>query len=121
MLEGVRVAAVLLIGITTVTAFIGAGGLGALIVQGIGQNAPDLILLGALPMIVLAVVADFALRARRARRDASGGARVIELRNVTKRYDDSAAVDASHAHASPTARRACSSARAAAARRRRCG
>lgn len=62
VIEGVRVAAVLLIGITTVTAFIGAGGLGALIVQGIGQNAPDLILLGALPVIVLAVVADYGLR-----------------------------------------------------------
>ncbi len=62
VIEGIRVAAVLLIGITTVTAFVGEGGLGALIFQGIGQNAPDLILLGALPVIALAVVADYALR-----------------------------------------------------------
>jgi osmoprotectant transport system permease protein len=63
VIEGVRVAAVLLIGITTVTAFVGEGGFGALIFQGVGQNAPDLILLGALPVIVLAVVADYGLRA----------------------------------------------------------
>jgi osmoprotectant transport system permease protein len=63
LIEGIRVAAVLLIGITTVTAFVGEGGLGALIFQGVGQNAPDLILLGALPVIALAVVADYSLRA----------------------------------------------------------
>jgi osmoprotectant transport system permease protein len=63
LIEGIRVAAVLLIGITTVTAFVGEGGLGALIFQGVGDNAPDLILLGALPVILLAVVADYALRA----------------------------------------------------------
>lgn len=62
VLEGVRAAAVLVIGIAAVTAFVGAGGLGILVFQGWGQQADDLTLLGALPMVVLAVFADTALR-----------------------------------------------------------
>ncbi len=65
MLEGVRAAAVLVIGIAAVTAFIGAGGLGILVFQGWGQQADDLTLLGAIPMVVLAVAADAGLRALR--------------------------------------------------------
>ena len=61
IMEGVRTAAVLLIGITTLTAFAGARNLGVLIIEGIGQFAPDLILLGALPTIMLAVTADIVL------------------------------------------------------------
>jgi len=54
---------VLLIGITTLTVFAGARNLGILIFEGLGQFAPDLILLGALPVIALAVIADVALSA----------------------------------------------------------
>ena len=63
IVEGVRTAAVLLIGITTLTVFAGARNLGILIFEGLGQFAPDLILLGALPVIALAVIADVALSA----------------------------------------------------------
>ncbi|KAF0208773.1 MAG: osmoprotectant transport system permease [Actinobacteria bacterium] len=63
IIEGVRTASVLLIGITTLTAFAGARNLGVLIIEGLGQFAPDLILLGALPTIMLAVAADSALSA----------------------------------------------------------
>jgi osmoprotectant transport system permease protein len=63
VIEGVRAAAVLVIGIAAVTAFIGAGGLGVLVFQGWGQQADDLTLLGAVPMVLLAVIADVALRA----------------------------------------------------------
>lgn len=63
IMEGVRTAAVLLIGITTLTAFAGARNLGVLIIEGLGQFAPDLILLGALPTIMLAVAADSVLSA----------------------------------------------------------
>ncbi len=59
--EGVRAAAVLLVGITAVTALVGARNLGSFIFEGLGQAAPDLILLGALPIIVLAVIADASL------------------------------------------------------------
>ena len=62
VIEGLRAAAVLVIGIAVVTAFVGAGGLGVLIVLGLGQQAQDLILLGAIPVVILAVFADVALR-----------------------------------------------------------
>lgn len=63
MVEGLRASAVLTIGITTVAFLIGAGGLGTFIQRGIGQRVPDLILLGALPIILLALLADGLLRA----------------------------------------------------------
>jgi osmoprotectant transport system permease protein len=58
ILNGIRVALVQAIGLTAVAALIGAGGLGVFIFQGLGQAANDLILLGALPTIFIAVVAD---------------------------------------------------------------
>jgi osmoprotectant transport system permease protein len=63
IMEGVRASAVLTIGITTVAFLIGAGGLGTFIERGISQGVPDLILLGALPIIALALAADALLRA----------------------------------------------------------
>lgn len=60
VVDGLRTAAVLVVGITTLTVFAGARNLGVLVFEGLGQFAPDLILLGALPIIVLAVVADLA-------------------------------------------------------------
>jgi len=60
--EGVRTATVQSIGNTAVAALIGAGGLGHFIFQGLGQAAPDLILLGALPVIALALAADALMR-----------------------------------------------------------
>jgi osmoprotectant transport system permease protein len=60
--EGVRLAAVLLVGITALTALNGAGGLGFFIFEGLNQAAPDLILLGSLPTIALAVLLDQLLR-----------------------------------------------------------
>lgn len=58
ILNGFRIAAVQSIGNTAVAALIGAGGFGIFIFQGLGQAATDLILLGAIPTIVMAVVAD---------------------------------------------------------------
>jgi len=62
IVEGVRASAVLTIGITTVAFLIGAGGLGTFIERGIAQQVPDLVLLGALPIILLALLADALLR-----------------------------------------------------------
>lgn len=62
ILEGVRASVVLTIGIATVAFLIGAGGLGTFIERGISQQVPDLILLGALPIILLALLADALLR-----------------------------------------------------------
>ncbi|GGJ29250.1 ABC transporter permease [Deinococcus roseus] len=61
-LAGVRQATVLLIGISSVAALIGAGGLGVYIFKGLQSGAADLILLGAIPACVLAVLADALLR-----------------------------------------------------------
>jgi len=61
ILNGIRVALVQAIGLTAVAALIGAGGMGVFIFQGLGQAANDLILLGAIPTILIAVVADTAM------------------------------------------------------------
>jgi osmoprotectant transport system permease protein len=58
ILSGIRTALVQSVGLTAVAALIGAGGLGVFIFQGLGQAATDLILLGAIPTIVIAVIAD---------------------------------------------------------------
>lgn len=58
-----RVATVQSIGLVTLGGLIGAGGLGAVVFEGMSQLAPDLILLGALPVIALALAADAALSA----------------------------------------------------------
>jgi osmoprotectant transport system permease protein len=60
---GLRVALVQAVGLVTLGGLIGAGGLGALVFEGMAQLAADLILLGALPVIALALAAD-ALMAR---------------------------------------------------------
>jgi len=62
VLEGVRTASVQSVGLTAVAALIGAGGLGWFIFRGVGQQAPDLILLGAIPIIVLALAVDILMR-----------------------------------------------------------
>jgi osmoprotectant transport system permease protein len=62
LLSGLRITAVQAIGLAAVSALIGAGGLGAIIFQGLFANALDLIVLGALPVIGLAVAADLLFR-----------------------------------------------------------
>ena len=62
VLEGIRTASVQSVGLAAVAALIGAGGLGWFIFQGLGQAATDLILLGAIPIIVLAIIVDAIMR-----------------------------------------------------------
>lgn len=62
IIEGVRTASVQAVGLTTVAALIGAGGLGWFVFQGLGQQAEDLILLGSLPIIILALLVDTVMR-----------------------------------------------------------
>ena len=61
LLAGLRLVLVQTIGLAVVAALIGAGGLGTFVFQGIGQYATDLVLLGVLPTIFLALAADFLL------------------------------------------------------------
>ena len=62
LLAGLRIVVVQTIGLAVVAALIGAGGLGDFVFQGLGQYAVDLVLLGALPAIALALLADLLLR-----------------------------------------------------------
>jgi osmoprotectant transport system permease protein len=61
LLAGLRIVTVQAIGLAVVAALIGAGGLGTFVFEGLGQYAIDLVLLGALPAIFLALAADFIL------------------------------------------------------------
>ncbi|MFP4485224.1 MAG: ABC transporter permease [Spirochaetaceae bacterium] len=58
VLSGIRTSAVQAVGNTAVAALIGAGGLGRFVFQGLGQAAPDLIVMGVLPIIFMAVALD---------------------------------------------------------------
>jgi osmoprotectant transport system permease protein len=61
IVAGVRIATVTSIGVATIAAAIGAGGLGEFIFRGLAMVNNDVILAGAVPAALLALVADFAL------------------------------------------------------------
>jgi osmoprotectant transport system permease protein len=61
ILAGIRVATVLTVGIATIAAAIGAGGLGEYIFRGLAMVNDSLILAGAIPAALLALAADFLL------------------------------------------------------------
>ncbi|PYZ99242.1 choline ABC transporter permease [Alteribacter lacisalsi] len=61
IMAGVRTAIVLSIGIGAIAAFIGAGGLGVIIDQGISRTNRDMMLVGAISVSVLAIVVDTVL------------------------------------------------------------
>jgi osmoprotectant transport system permease protein len=61
VLAGVRVATVLTIGVATIAAAVGAGGLGEFIFRGLAMVNNQLILAGAIPAAALALSADFLL------------------------------------------------------------
>lgn len=61
LLAAVRIVLVQNIGLAVIAGLIGGGGFGAFVFQGLNQTAMDLILLGALPTIALALVAGVAL------------------------------------------------------------
>jgi osmoprotectant transport system permease protein len=62
IMAGIRTGTVLLIGVATLASLIGAGGLGDLIFRGISMANSELILAGALPAAVLALVFDYILK-----------------------------------------------------------
>ena len=61
ILAGVRVATVISVGVATIAAAIGAGGLGEFIFRGVAMVNNTLILAGAIPAALLALAADFLL------------------------------------------------------------
>jgi osmoprotectant transport system permease protein len=63
ILAGVRTAVVMNIGVMTIAAVIGAGGLGTLIIRAIGQSSMMKLLVGAVLVSILAIVVDLLLQA----------------------------------------------------------
>jgi len=61
ILAGVRVATVITIGVATIAAAIGAGGLGVFIFRGVAVASNAVILAGAIPAALLAITADLLL------------------------------------------------------------
>ncbi len=61
ILTGIRVAVVIAVGVATIAAAVGAGGLGTYIFRGLRQNDNNLLLAGAISSALLALLADFAL------------------------------------------------------------
>jgi len=61
ILAGIRTATIITIGVATIAAAIGAGGLGTFIFRGVALVSDSLILAGAIPAAVLALLADFLL------------------------------------------------------------
>lgn len=61
ILSGVRVATITCVGVATIAAAIGAGGLGMYIFRGVASVNTTLILAGSIPAAALALVADFGL------------------------------------------------------------
>jgi osmoprotectant transport system permease protein len=57
----VRVATVICVGVATIAAAVGAGGLGEFIFRGVASISNQLILAGAIPAALLALSADFLL------------------------------------------------------------
>ncbi len=62
ILGGIRTAMVIAIGITTIGTFIGAGGLGDIIIRGTNAaNGAAIIMAGAIPTAMMAIIADILL------------------------------------------------------------
>ena len=74
ILAGIRTATVINVGVATLAAYIAAGGLGEFIFGGISLNNTNMILAGAIPAALLAIVFDYLLSL----------AQKINLKNVRK-------------------------------------
>ncbi|NLA25891.1 MAG: ABC transporter permease [Firmicutes bacterium] len=59
IMAGIRTSTVITIGVATLATFVGAGGLGDLIYRGITMQNNHLILTGAIPAALLAIITDF--------------------------------------------------------------
>ena len=59
IMSGIRISAVTAVGLMTLAAFIGAGGLGYLVFSGVQTVNNNMILAGAIPACILALIVDF--------------------------------------------------------------
>jgi osmoprotectant transport system permease protein len=79
ILAGIRVAIVIGVGVATIAAAIGAGGLGEFIFRGVAMVDDTLILAGAVPAALMALLADFLL-GRLERRFAPAAVQTAQVR-----------------------------------------
>ena len=87
ILAGVRVATVISVGIATIAAFIGAGGLGVYIQRGLRQYDNNLLLAGAIPAALLALAADAGIGLIESRLDVRRrAARGAHKKSVLRRF-----------------------------------
>ncbi|HEY8805182.1 MAG TPA: glycine betaine ABC transporter substrate-binding protein, partial [Clostridium sp.] len=61
IMSGIRISSVTAVGLMTIAAFIGAGGLGYLVFSGVQTVNNNMILAGAIPACLLAIILDFVL------------------------------------------------------------
>jgi len=73
IVAGIRTSAVINIGTATLAAFIGAGGLGERIVTGLALNSTGIVLSGAIPAAVLAIVTEILFEQVEKRATSRGG------------------------------------------------
>ena len=59
IMAGIRISSVTAVGLVTIAAYIGAGGLGTLVISGIQTDNSSMILAGAIPACILALLMDF--------------------------------------------------------------
>lgn len=62
IMAGIRTATVMTIGVATLATFVGAGGLGDVIYRGLQSYNNSLVLAGAIPVTIMALLFDFALK-----------------------------------------------------------
>ena len=82
LLPGLRAAVVQTIGLAALTALVGAGGLGALMFDGLFSAANELVLLGVLPVVAMAVLADAAFKGLTALADPLRGMQPVAARTT---------------------------------------
>ncbi len=62
ILAGIRIAALVIISLATIAAWIGAGGLGQILLNGVSQNHPSEVLAGVICVAALAIATDMVFR-----------------------------------------------------------
>jgi osmoprotectant transport system permease protein len=85
ILTGVRVAVVITIGVAIIGATVGAGGLGEYIFAGLRNNKSELLLAGAVPSALMALLADFGFSAIEKRFDTSTNRVTTSTRKLWRR------------------------------------
>ena len=83
--SGIRIATVVGVGLVTIAAAVGAGGLGSLIFRGLAMLDSRLLFAGAIPSAILALIADGGLALLESRLVASRGARLRDPSSLRER------------------------------------